>query len=131
MTHFKIFGTILVTALCLTALPTTDTPVAHAAAWHQGTPKAIQGKWRLGPVTPTLVHLKITKDRFYFYSIGPLYYLKNVRYRQVKVHTYQIRGYEYSHQKTTDTIRIRHQKANSFQFKGIYPNDSWLTFNRR
>lgn len=131
MTHFKTLSTILITALSLTVLPTTTAPVAQAATWHRGTPKALQGKWRLGRVTTAFVHLKVTKTRFYFYSFGPLYYLKNVRYRQVKPHTYQIRGYEYSHQKMTDTLNIRHQQAQSFQFKGIYANDSWLDFNRR
>lgn len=129
MQALKFAGLAALTTLGLAV--STPVSTAHAATWHQGTPKILRGKWRLDDVSPTLVHLRVTKQRFYFYSMGPLYYLKNVHYQKVGQHAYKLRGYEYTHHKRYDTVRLRTPNAKHFQFKGIYHHDSWLDFSRR
>jgi len=130
MTNLKL-PIIATTALFGLTLVAPVTTTAQAATWHRGTPKALRGKWRIEGVSTGILHLRLTKSHVYFYSMGPLYYLKNVKYKKVGSHAYKVRGYEYTHNLEKNTLSFRTKGSKAFQFKGIYPTDTWLDFSRR
>lgn len=108
--------------------PTT----AHAAKWHQGTPKVLRGTWErmetLGQgenafKAPEVAN--ITKSKFTAYLIGDPYMLGKLKYQKTDRHTYVLKGIETSYSHKPDWVRI-HQVGKRLQWQVHYKAGRYL-----
>ncbi|MFD1455148.1 hypothetical protein ACFQ44_05510 [Levilactobacillus lanxiensis] len=90
--------------------PTT----AHAAKWHQGTPKVLRGTWernkRAGQgkyAFNAKLGVKITKKGLNSYWIGDPLVLGKMKYRKTSQHVYVLKGIEMINSLKPYQVRIR------------------------
>jgi len=108
--------------------PTT----AHAAKWHQGTPKVLRGTWeRMETVgkgkdafkAPEVA--KITKSKFTAYFIADPYMLGKLKYQKTGKHVYVFKGIETLYSHKPDRVRV-HQVGKRLQWQEHYRAGRYL-----
>lgn len=107
----SIIGITIVTMLI--TLGGLNAAVAHAATWHNGTPKNVHGTWQ------RTAHAGLGSNRFSYkegihfsptaldsFGLGDGLVMNHLKYRKVGHSTYILRGREYRYSKKIYQIKV-------------------------
>ncbi|WP_125583443.1 hypothetical protein [Levilactobacillus cerevisiae] len=103
--------------------PTT----AHAAKWHQGTPKVLRGTWErkvtVGKGTKWAYKawdgVKITKSGLNAYYVGDPFVLGKIKHQKISKHDYMLRGIEMVNSLRPYRVRV-HQVGKRLKYVEYY-----------
>jgi len=121
----KLFALVAVSLSVGLPLALNVPTTAHAAKWHQGTPKVLRGTWeRMETVGKgqnafkAKMGVQVTKKRAIAYFIGDPFVLKKMQYQKTSKHVYVLKGTEalYTRKPTMGKIRI-HQVGKRLKFQ--------------